>query len=64
MKLYVTDTRDHQQNLARQHPDDKCVVVNDRLSGIRVTEIVDETWKRRTERTDQWWEYAMCRVEA
>ncbi len=65
MRLIVCDTRHQAHNLAIQYPDDKVVVVGDRLSGIRVNEIVDEThmppWLS-TERTDQWWEYAQCRV--
>jgi hypothetical protein len=64
MKLIVCDTRDHALGLQLEHPDDKVVLVGDRLGGIKVTEIIDKTRFPNTERGERWWIHAECRVVA
>ena len=70
MRLVVCSTRDQQSITARKYPDDKVVCVGDALHGIRVTEIVVESFIPKTpHKWEQgrfeslWWEHARCRVE-
>ncbi len=67
MRLIVASTRAHQERLAGDNPDDKVVIMGDRVyKGWRFTEIVDETFlypKGHWKRPEEWWEQLASRLE-
>ncbi len=66
MRMVVCSTRDQQHNLKRKYPDDFVVVEGDQTAGVRVTEIIDETYVTyfgvRREWLLQWWQMIQCRI--
>ncbi len=68
MRLIVCSTRDQQRNQKRANPDDKVIVLGDPTYGLRVSEIIDRTFKKgargkaEKEREEKWWALVQCRV--
>ena len=67
MRLIVCSTRDQQRSWQQAKPDDKVIVVGDPTYGLRVSEIIDRTFKKahskaEKEREEKWWAFVQCRV--